>query len=76
MDERRRRNQLAGLKAAATKGEEERRRAALMANWTRRHGKDDERNPYTKANYYRSKVGRCSSTSPTMKSETRLPGHE
>lgn len=41
----------AGLKAAETKGEEERRREALMANWTRKHGKDDKANPYSKTNY-------------------------
>jgi hypothetical protein len=30
---------------------EERKRAALMAAWTQRHGKDDANNPYSKGNY-------------------------
>jgi hypothetical protein len=41
----------AAVKAAETKGEEERRREALMAAWTRKHGKDDTANPYSKQNY-------------------------
>jgi predicted RNase H-like HicB family nuclease len=41
----------AGLKAAETKGPEERTRAAFMANWTRKHGKDDAKNPYSRQNY-------------------------
>jgi len=40
----------AGLKAAETKGPEERTRAAQMAAWTRTNGKDDSRNPYSKQN--------------------------
>jgi hypothetical protein len=35
----------AGLKAAETKGPEERSREAHMAAWTRKHGKDDAKNP-------------------------------
>jgi hypothetical protein len=46
---RRRRN--AGLKAAETKGLEERKREALMAAWTRKNGKNDALNPYS------SKIG-------------------
>jgi hypothetical protein len=46
---RRRRN--AGLKAAETKGAEERKREALMAAWTRKNGKNDEANPYSKKNW-------------------------
>ena len=42
---------VAGLTAAETKGFLERTREALMAAWTRRHGKDDSRNPYSKRNY-------------------------
>jgi len=45
----RRRN--AGLKAAETKGPEERKRKGLMAAWTRQHGKNDAANPYSKRNY-------------------------
>jgi hypothetical protein len=41
----------AGFQAALTKGLEERRRAAKMAAWTRKHGKDDARNPFSKQNY-------------------------
>jgi hypothetical protein len=48
----RRRN--AGLKAAETKGPEERKREGLMAAWTRQHGKDDAANPYSKQNYHQS----------------------
>jgi hypothetical protein len=43
---RRRRN--AGYKAAETKGPEERKRAALMSAWTRKHGKNHAANPYSK----------------------------
>jgi hypothetical protein len=43
--------QEAGFKAAETKGPEERRREALMARWTRKHGKNDAENPYSKQNY-------------------------
>jgi hypothetical protein len=41
----------AGQKAVESKGEDELKRAALMAAWTRKHGKDDKVNPYSKANY-------------------------
>jgi hypothetical protein len=41
----------AGLKAAATKGVEERWRAANMAAWTRKHGKDDAEHPFSEQNY-------------------------
>lgn len=44
-------NRQAGLQAARTKGPEERSRAASMANWTRKHGKDDSENPYSRQNY-------------------------
>lgn len=40
----------AGLKAAETKGAEERSRAAKAAAWTRRHGKDDAANPFSREN--------------------------
>jgi hypothetical protein len=41
----------AGLKAAETKGAEERSREAKAAAWTREHGKDDSKNPYSMENY-------------------------
>ena len=41
----------AAVKAVETKGPDERRREALMAAWTRKHGKNDAANPYSKANY-------------------------
>ena len=41
-----------GAKSAQTKGPIELRRAARMAWWTRKNGKDDARNPYSKVNYY------------------------
>jgi hypothetical protein len=47
---RRRRN--AALKAAETKGAEERKREALMAGWTRKNGKNDAANPYSKQNWH------------------------
>jgi hypothetical protein len=40
----------AGLKAAETKGPSERSRAAKMAAWTRKHGKNDAENPFSKEN--------------------------
>jgi hypothetical protein len=40
----------AGIKAAETKGPEERKRAANMAAWTKKHGKNDATNPYSKQN--------------------------
>lgn len=43
--------QEAALKAVETKGPEERRREALMAAWTRKHGKNDSANPFSKQNY-------------------------
>ena len=42
---------LAGHKAAETKGPEERIREANMAVWTRKYGKDDSKNPWSKENY-------------------------
>ena len=50
MDDQQHKHRQAGLKAALTKGPEERRRAAKMAAWTRKHGKDDARNPFSKQN--------------------------
>jgi hypothetical protein len=38
----------AGHKASATKGREELSRAGKMAAWTKKHGKDDARNPYAR----------------------------
>jgi hypothetical protein len=48
MDEKKRRQREAGRKAVETKGESELSRAAKKAAWTRKHGKDDTLNPYTK----------------------------
>ena len=48
---RKMREREAGQKAVETKGEDELKRAALMAAWTRKQGKDDKANPYSKANY-------------------------
>jgi hypothetical protein len=48
---RKRRRRNAGLKAAETKGPEERKREALMAAWTRQNGKNDAVNPYSKQNW-------------------------
>ena len=45
------RYQSAAEKAVETKGPEERSRASKMASWTRVHGKDDAKNPYSKENY-------------------------
>jgi len=39
-------------KAADTKGPIERKRAAQMAAWTRKHGKDDAKNPHSRQNTY------------------------
>jgi hypothetical protein len=47
-EDRRRQRRNAGLKAAETKGPEERKRAALMPAWTRKHGKNDAANPHSK----------------------------
>jgi hypothetical protein len=47
-EDRKRRRRNAGLKAAETKGPEERKREALMAAWTRKHGKNDAANPHSK----------------------------
>ena len=41
----------AGLISVITKGQEERTFAVLMAAWTRRHGKLDSKNPYSRENY-------------------------
>ncbi len=41
----------AGQKAAETKGRIERVREARMATWTRKNGKNDALNPYSKQNY-------------------------
>jgi hypothetical protein len=41
----------AGQKAAETKGRIERVREATMAAWTRKNGKNDALNPYSKQNY-------------------------
>ncbi len=43
----------AGRKAVKTKGQKELNRAGQMARWTKQHGKNDQENPYSKANYYR-----------------------
>jgi hypothetical protein len=51
-DDKKRRDREAGLKSAATKGEEERKRAARMAAWTRKNGKNDKANPHSAENYY------------------------
>jgi hypothetical protein len=45
-----RRRKEAARKAVETKGPSERRRAAKMASWTRKHGKNDALNPFSKAN--------------------------
>ena len=66
-------NREAGLKAARTKGPEERTRAALMANWTRKHGKDDARNPYSRENYANASVVRdAPRTAGSMKTYTAI----
>jgi hypothetical protein len=39
-----------GVKAARTKGPIELKRAAQAAAWTRKHGKDDAKNPHSKRN--------------------------
>lgn len=54
----------AGLTAAESKGPLERNREALMAAWTRKHGKDDSKNPYSKRNY----TVRRSTSSPSRPS--------
>lgn len=43
-------NRTPGEKARDTKGPIERKRAARMAAWTRKHGKDDARNPHSRDN--------------------------
>jgi hypothetical protein len=58
----------AGQKAAETKGRIERVREATMAAWTRKNGKNDALNPYSKQNYpteiarrqVARKIGPCS----------------
>jgi hypothetical protein len=47
-DLKRYKHRQAGLKAAATKGDEDRRRAAHTAAQTRKHGKHDANNPFSK----------------------------
>jgi hypothetical protein len=44
----------AGLKAAETKGAGERSRAAKAAAWTRRYGKNDVANPFSRQNQPRA----------------------
>ncbi len=44
----------AELAASDTKGALERARAAFMAAWTRKYGKNDAKNPYSKRNYSES----------------------
>jgi hypothetical protein len=39
-----------GVKSARTKGPIERKRAAQAAAWTKKHGNDDAKNPYSKRN--------------------------
>lgn len=48
---RKQKAKVAAQKAAGTKGPAEHHRAAKMANWTRKHGKNDAENPYSKHNY-------------------------
>ena len=50
-DVRKKKRADAAKKAAETKGAPERSRESKMANWTRRHGKNDAENPYSKQNY-------------------------
>lgn len=65
----------AGLKAAVTKGPEERARAALMAAWTRAHGKDDSKNPYSKQNCTSPIVSPSApTTEPSVPSARCVPG--
>jgi hypothetical protein len=45
-----RRRHEAARKAVETKGPSDRRRAAKMAAWTRKHGKNDGVNPFSKTN--------------------------
>jgi hypothetical protein len=40
----------AAQKAVDTKGPIERKREALMAAWTKKHGKDDAKNPHSRQN--------------------------
>lgn len=40
----------AARKAVLTKGKDERKRAALMAAWTKKSGKNDKQNPFSKEN--------------------------
>ncbi len=50
MSEAKRKHRLAGIKSAETKGPDELSRAGKMAAWTKQHGKNDAKNPYSKAN--------------------------
>jgi hypothetical protein len=52
-DLKKHRQKQAAVKAADTKGQEERSRAARMASYTRKHGKNDAANPYSRENYYK-----------------------
>jgi uncharacterized protein YdaU (DUF1376 family) len=51
-----RKHQAAGFKSAETKGPDEFSRAAKMAAWSRKHGKDNPANPYSKANASKSRA--------------------
>jgi hypothetical protein len=54
MDENKHENtppKTAGQKAAETKGRIQRVREAKMAAWTRKNGKNDAVNPYSRQNY-------------------------
>jgi hypothetical protein len=50
MNDLERKRREAALKAVDTKGPSERSRAAKMAAWTRKHGKNDAVNPFSKQN--------------------------
>jgi len=54
-DDRKRRRRNAGLKAAETKGSEERKRGARMAAWMRKHGKNDAANPHSRTSVAQEK---------------------
>jgi len=45
-----RKRQAAGFKSAETEGPGELSRVAMMAAWSRKHGRDNPANPYSKAN--------------------------
>ena len=50
MDNRKRIQREADYKSAETKGPDKLSRAEKEAAWTRKHGKDDALDPYSKAN--------------------------